>query len=51
MRCTHCQEEFEPKVYWMRFCSDACRSQFHCEETRRGRELVRREREAGERAA
>jgi hypothetical protein len=42
--CLQCKTEFKPGVYWQRFCGDECRRAFHAEETRRCRELARRER-------
>jgi hypothetical protein len=42
--CVRCGCEFRPNAYWQRFCGEDCRRAFHVEETRRGRELARRER-------
>ena len=42
--CVRCAVEFTAEVYWQRFCGDECRRAFHVEETKRGRELARRER-------
>ena len=46
MFCAWCRREFERRVFWQLYCSDRCRVAWHCEMTRRGRELVRRERAA-----
>jgi hypothetical protein len=42
--CVRCAREFTPATYWQRFCGEECRRAFHAEETKRGRELARRER-------
>jgi hypothetical protein len=42
--CVRCGCEFRARAYWQRYCGEECRRAFHVEETRRGRELARRER-------
>jgi hypothetical protein len=49
--CLQCETEFKPSTYWQRFCCDTCRRAFHVAQTRRGRELARREAAQGEEAA
>jgi hypothetical protein len=51
MRCYRCEADFIQTKYWQRFCCEECRKEFHAEEAKRGRELVRLEREQAERAA
>jgi len=50
--CEECEREFERATYWQKYCGEACRRAAQNAAGKRGRELVKAEREAaGKRAA
>jgi len=42
-KCQRCQRPFKPSKTWQRFCSPACRDEWHNEETRKAKAAWRKD--------